>query len=503
MSPLPILVIYFEYFFTEIFKRGIFTLFDPHFIVRILPILPFLSNTLFGKSPPPFLFKSEDKMEKSLEKDRIIIVGGGIGGIILAISFQKLGIPFVLLESKEEGEKDDGADLALWPSSVKILRELGIDHDLLGKYSYPVNKVHMTKLNPEGNHAEGEDIMRIVDMEEVVKKTGEEFRLVSRRELMDSLYHLQKSCSVSSNLIVFGAKVLNVSEHSDCASVTVEERGTCFREINGRVIVGADGIHSTCRKYISAQYSSTSKDLIRYSGEVCYRGVSHVSEKHRDQLSLLFLENERRKEGVMTIFYGEGIRASWGLINRNKSRGFWWIKVKSSNSNPTEQEKKETISKWPHPFPLLYHSTDPSQLYVHAISDRVPTNKWCSERVALVGDAAHPITPNMGQGANMAIEDSFVLSILIREHYFVHAKDGHQEAFYEYVSNRYPHTRKVADESYQQSKVGQWTHPFLVSLRELILRKMPNSFFLNKLKKTNLWSSEEWIQRFRNLAKDE
>ncbi len=161
--------------------------------------------------------------------------------------------------------------------------------------------------------------------------------------------------------------------------------------IRGRIVVGADGINSLCRNIIRSAKGEVD-EASRYCGELCYRGVCDL--KSNSEISTLFLENERRKPAAMSIFYGDGIRASWGLIDQTQSKGFWWIKVKS----PTPEPNPNAPSSWPHPLNLLFQSTDPSSLYVHPILDRIPSNKWCSERVVLVGDAAHPVTPNMGQG---------------------------------------------------------------------------------------------------------
>jgi 2-polyprenyl-6-methoxyphenol hydroxylase-like FAD-dependent oxidoreductase len=164
-------------------------------------------------------------------------------------------------------------------------------------------------------------------------------------------------------------------------------------EMRGRIVVGSDGINSLCRSVIRAA-TGKNDDTSRYCGELCYRGVCEL--KKNSEISTIFLENEKKKPAAMTIFYGDGIRASWGMIDQKNTQGFWWIKVKSPKPDP---DPKAPLS-WPPPLNLLHQSTDPALLYVHPILDRVPSNKWCSERIVLVGDAAHPVTPNMGQGKN-------------------------------------------------------------------------------------------------------
>ena len=101
----------------------------------------------------------------------------------------------------------------------------------------------------------------------------------------------------------------------------------------------------------------------------------------------------------------------------------------------------------------------------------------------------------------MAIEDAFLLSILLAKGQKLHQKDGHQEAFYQYFYERFPHTTKVAKESYQQSQIGQWKHPFALQVRELILRKVPAFVLEKKLQKVNLWNVNPWLKEFQILSK--
>jgi 2-polyprenyl-6-methoxyphenol hydroxylase-like FAD-dependent oxidoreductase len=96
----------------------------------------------------------------------------------------------------------------------------------------------------------------------------------------------------------------------------------------------------------------------------------------------------------------------------------------------------------------------------------------------------------------MSIEDVFVLSILLSR-YYPYEKDGHQEAFYYYFKTRNPHTTKIANESYQQSKMGQWTNPYLVKLRENLMRLVPASVLQNKLRKVNLFNVQPWLDEFK------
>ena len=486
-APLPLIAIFVDCFIKElIYSDSLFHLFQPSFQLRCLPIYPYLYSIISSAlSPPPSPSISSSTVKNNSDNDTIIIVGGGISGITLAICLHQLGIPFILLEKRDENAKDDGADLGLWPSSIKILKQIGIYSDFWNEYSYSVKKVHMTKLN------EKEEVMNVVNMEKVVEGTGENFRLVGRKQLMSEINKIiQDNCKIK-NKIKYNTKVNEIKILEDGVMVRITDKDDKISEINGRIVVGADGINSICRTILNSNNKLDNE--IRYNGEVCYRGVCHLSNQ-TDEIKKLFFENEVKKPQTMSIYYGNGMRGSWGLINDKGDIGFWWLKVKSDCNTSI------ITDKWPFPFKELYEITQKSELYIHPISDRVPINKWCSERIVLVGDAAHPVTPNMGQGANMAIEDSFILSILLAESYLTH-KDGHIESFYNYYKMRFTHTTKIANESYQQSKIGQWSNFILVKLRELILTKTPSFILQNKLKQINIFPINNWIYKYASLSK--
>ena len=294
-----------------------------------------------------------------LPQHPILISGGGIAGLVLASTLFKLKIPYIILEKKSKSTVDDGADLAFWPSSIKILKELGIDQKLW-ENSLPISQVHLAKSST--------DILNTVNMDRVTLGTGEHFRLVARHDLMTCLQHLQEN----SQNILYNCKITKIEEMSDCVRVIYSENGL-EKSIVGHVLVGADGVNSVSRHFITA-----SSALPRYTGEICFRGTT--SSPH--------LANLAEAPNTMTIWYGNGYRASWGLISPTKS--YWWVKVKAKDENLA----KELISGLPAPINEFAANSS----YVHPIIDRMSSDRWCSSRCVLVGDAAHPVTPNMAQG---------------------------------------------------------------------------------------------------------
>lgn len=111
------------------------------------------------------------------------------------------------------------------------------------------------------------------------------------------------------------------------------------------------------------------------------------------------------------------------------------------------------------------------------------------------------VLTEINSGANMAVEDAFLLAVLLAKRFRSYPRDGHQDTFYEFYRHRSPHVSRVAKESYQQSKMGQWTHPLLVLVREWLLRNVPTCLLHKKLKAVNLWDVNPWLQDFRTACK--
>ena len=119
--------------------------------------------------------------------------------------------------------------------------------------------------------------------------------------------------------------------------------------------------------------------------------------------------------------------------------------------------------------------------------------------MTLIGDACHAVTPNMGQGACMAIEDAFVLATLLKTYW--DEPDGHLEAFYQYERERKLHAAKIRQGSRKKMKLGQLSHPVACWIRNTALSLLPSSFLENGLREENVWEVQTWLDRAAELEK--
>ena len=116
--------------------------------------------------------------------------------------------------------------------------------------------------------------------------------------------------------------------------------------------------------------------------------------------------------------------------------------------------------EWADPVPELVATTPVGSVIRNDILDRVPTRRWSRGRIGLIGDAAHPTTPNFGQGGCMAIEDAVVLARCLKAN-----ADG-AAGLLAFAAERYRRTTGITRESWKFGKIGQWEGRVSCAIRD-------------------------------------
>jgi 2-polyprenyl-6-methoxyphenol hydroxylase-like FAD-dependent oxidoreductase len=150
-------------------------------------------------------------------------------------------------------------------------------------------------------------------------------------------------------------------------------------------------------------------------------------------------------------------------------RVYWYAteSVPEGQGDPLEGRKQGLLKLfrgWHEPVEALIEATDESAILRNDVYDRPALRRWSVGRATLLGDAAHPMTPDMGQGACQAIEDAVVLADCLSQGSEV------AEALRAYESRRIPRTRRVVRESRQAGTIAQWSNPLACRLRKALLR---------------------------------
>lgn len=211
----------------------------------------------------------------------------------------------------------------------------------------------------------------------------------------------------------------------------------------GDVIVGADGIHSVVRRAVCGVVDP------RYSGYTAWRMVVTPTEPL----------------GELAESWGRGERFGYAALADGRVYCFATANVPVGTSSTGLPELRRRFGTWHDPIPSLLAAADESAVLHNDIYELPPLRTYVSGRIALLGDAAHAMTPNLGQGACQALEDAVVLARVAAE----------DSDLTRYDAERRPRTRMIAARSNRIGAVAQLDSPLAVRLRDTVMRLIPSS----------------------------
>lgn len=325
----------------------------------------------------------------------ILIAGAGIGGLTAAIALRQQG-HHVKLYEQSQFAAELGAAVHLAPNSNGILRRLGIFAESFGS-----NLMHkLTETDDKGN------VVRSMDMREVNKMWQHPWHLAHRVHLHDAL----KKAAVGT---AGKGRPAELFTRSRTRSVN-EVEGTITLEngevVRGDVVIGADGVHSVARKTIAPEIKPFS------CGKSAFRFLIAREQIKSDPETTALVEDE----GELKIWYAHDRRIVMYPTSNNQLLNFVCIHPEAE-SNASEdwntEASLETMLKVYESFEpsivKLISKADPKTLKAWTLLDMDEIPCWATDRLALIGDAAHPFLPHQGQGAGSAIEDAAALSVVL------------------------------------------------------------------------------------------
>lgn len=371
---------------------------------------------------------------------RVVIVGGGIGGMAFAAAVQRLGgTPLVLERAPQIAEV--GSGLGILPGAVRALEAIGVGASRFGDTA-PLRVLRVC--------AAGGAELREIDFRPLFARAGRGGFIVHRAAL-----HAAITSCVDPASIRTGAEVVAID--ADAGGVRVHIAGTS-EPIAGDLVVGADGLRSLVREHVLADGPP------RYAGETIFRGIAPV---------------ELDEPAICREVLGAGSRAAY--YDLGAGRCYWWATAPLPAGiaiAPAERSAylQERFATWRFGLPALFAKTPSETILQNDIYDRPRAPRWHRGRAVLLGDAAHPTTPNLGQGACMAIEDAVVLARALAETRDVAA------AFVHYEKARIGRAAAIARMSRLWGAVGLWQRAPLVSLRDAFYRRAPQSWFERALR---------------------
>lgn len=315
-----------------------------------------------------------------MNKPRIIIIGLGIGGAATALSLEKTGLDYLILEQAPElGEV--GAGLQMSPNASRIIGWLGLADALKTIAVEPQAHLFLDGLTAKV-------LMRTPLMPQVESAFGAPYYHVHRADLLRLL-----TAHVDMQRVRLNTQVSAVRQTDDCVYIDLTDGET----LEADVVIGADGIRSVIRQQIFNPAPPAPSGCIAWRALV---PVAKARELGFERNSYVWMGPER---SVVMYYVRAGELFNWvGITPYDEQREENWS---------AEAPREAALSQYEGWHEQVTSLIEASQsLFVTAISDRAPLDRWVNGRIALMGDAAHAMLPFHAQGAVQSIEDAWVLA---------------------------------------------------------------------------------------------
>jgi 2-polyprenyl-6-methoxyphenol hydroxylase-like FAD-dependent oxidoreductase len=354
---------------------------------------------------------------------QVLIVGGGIAGLAAAISLRHHGIDFQLFERVEDVQRvQAGSGLRLGYNVGRAFSHLGI---LEGaeKVSSPLRGVLFE--TDEGKH-----------LGTTTHVEGETHLGTRRPQLHEFLLG-----AADQDRLNTGSEFVRFEQDDDGVTAHFADGSTA----RGEILIGADGLKSTVREQIHGESE------LRYAGYCARRGVLETDAEAR-----------------MRVILGPGKRFAYFPVGGN------WVYWSASTNEeeglkePPEVMKEAVLERfegWPEPVEEFVRGTDDANTFHADTYDRDPLRRWGEGRVTLLGDAAHPMTWDQGQGAGQGIEGALFLAKRLAE-----GGDEQVATLRAWEKERIPRARRFVMGSRRMGKLCQSESPVVRLFRNRALK---------------------------------
>ncbi|MFG3550835.1 FAD-dependent monooxygenase [Streptomyces sp. NPDC047725] len=375
-----------------------------------------------------------------------VVVGAGIGGVAAAIGLRRIGWEVTVVE-RAPVLADVGAGISLHANGIRALDALGV-----GEAVRAAARPQYTG----GTRAPGGRWLARMDGAALERDLGTPIVGIPR-----ALLHRALRAALPAECLVTGAEVTAV-DRSDPGRVRIPLGDTV---LEADLVVAADGVGSRLRAELFPRHPGPA-----YSGSTVLRAVT---------------ERPVRLATDFELTWGKG--AEFGHIAFADGRAEWHAVL---NSPPGVRHPdplavlRRRFGAWHDPIPALLDATRPDDVLHHDIHElATPLPAFAVGRVALLGDAAHAMTPNLGQGACQALEDAAVLAAALA------AGPTVASALARYDAERRPRSQSVARDARRAGRMGQQlAHPLAVALRNTALRLAPSGATLRTILRHAEWT---------------
>jgi 2-polyprenyl-6-methoxyphenol hydroxylase-like FAD-dependent oxidoreductase len=375
----------------------------------------------------------------------VLIAGAGIGGLALGCALQRAGIEFEIFERASTlSDSRAGMGILVQAGAMQALRHIGLDAQV-------ANRGHDLQRGIGMNVAG--TVLSTAQLDELPAPTV----AVHRGALQSTFLQTLEERRIHTGKAIAGFE-------QDQTGVRLRfEDGT--HSSAGALLIGADGLRSAVRRQLLADGAP------RYAGYTSWRGIAPLAG----------LTPARE---ILEI-WGRGLR--FGIVPLGPDETYWFAVANAPAGEVDVDSRAVVLKRFAHfsdPVLALVRATPADRILRTDIQDRKPVRSWSTGRVALLGDAAHPTTPNLGQGGGMAIEDAVVLA------HCLSSSGGLAAALLAYQAKRVKRTTAIVNASWQFGRLAQLEGGVSCWVRDLALRATPGSVIQRRLRENAHFSLE-------------
>src|SRR3954466_5832681 len=339
----------------------------------------------------------------------IAIVGAGMGGLAVAATLRRVGFDVQIYEQAARFARI-GAGIQMMPNSMKVLRGIGIEEQLRETAFTPYS--HLNRIGDTG------EVTRELPMPESLY--GAPYLCMHRADLHGALASV-----LPANIIHLGKKLVGLDQAGGRVTLAFAD-GT---KASADAVIGGDGVHSTVRDII------VGPDAPIHKGRIAYRAVFPASLMNGKDIG-----RSRTKwwgaDRHIVIYYTTKDRSEIYFVT-SVPEPAEWVTAESWSAKGDVKELRAAYAGFHDDVRAALEACPDCHKW--AILEREPLPKWSDGRVVLLGDACHPMTPYMAQGAATSIEDAAVLARCLDA---VEGEDI-EGAFKRYEKHRKPRTSLV------------------------------------------------------------
>lgn len=378
-----------------------------------------------------------------------IVIGGGIGGLAAAAGLSRNGWQVTLFEQAPRFSPV-GAGISLAPNAVRALDWLGAG-DALRERGAAAGAAGIRAAN-------GRWLLRTT-LDQLTARFGVPAYTLHRADLHGLLTNAARDVELRT-----GHRVTAVTNRPDGAELSYDAHGGSAT-IRAQLVVGADGVHSLTREDLFPDHPGP-----EYAGYLTWRGVVPADAAPPALPGL-------------TETWGRGQR--FGIAPLDDGRVYWFattVAREGAHAHDDLGDLTDRFAHWHDPILRLLATTPPQALLRHDIYNlAAPLPSYTAGRVVLLGDAAHALTPDLGQGAGQALEDAVTLAALAA------GDTDLDRALAAYDRARRPRTQALVLASARVARIANARHRPTAWLRDTAARLLPTSAYLSASTNTFAW----------------